>query len=278
MLVLTRRKKQRVLFPNIGVSIQILDITGRETRLGIDAPKQIRILRGELNPHPEPSVNNHGPALDESSDSLPINSHRHSRLTGASIPVHFDDENDDSTSVEVLTRHLDAANLAIHLAQNQLQQGHNEYAEISLQHAIDCLQVIEISAGLIPTNELSSVRETSSEYRFSNSSKRENAIVMGGESIQREKVASHLSNLGIEVSPNYTSPLDSIIEMQGNENIDLAVFVAAPGCDPIEPLMPITMGRVPSLLRISSETIAGCSTNVWRSHRSDFTELVPNSN
>lgn len=48
MLVLSRRPQQKVVFSNLGISIQILRVAGKSVQLGIDAPQEFRILRQEL--------------------------------------------------------------------------------------------------------------------------------------------------------------------------------------------------------------------------------------
>ncbi len=48
MLVLSRREKEKVVFANLGVAVEVLRVAGKVVRLGIDAPADIRILREEL--------------------------------------------------------------------------------------------------------------------------------------------------------------------------------------------------------------------------------------
>ncbi len=48
MLVLSRRQNQDFCFPNLGINISVLRVAGKVVRLGIDAPKDIRVLREEL--------------------------------------------------------------------------------------------------------------------------------------------------------------------------------------------------------------------------------------
>jgi carbon storage regulator CsrA len=48
MLVLSRRPSEKVLFPNLGISVEILRVEGKAVRLGINAPRDIRILRAEV--------------------------------------------------------------------------------------------------------------------------------------------------------------------------------------------------------------------------------------
>ena len=48
MLVLSRHEKERVLFPNLGISVQVVRINRDKVKLGIDAPADVQVLREEL--------------------------------------------------------------------------------------------------------------------------------------------------------------------------------------------------------------------------------------
>jgi two-component system, OmpR family, response regulator len=48
MLVLSRRAGQKVVFPSLGVVIEVLRSSGSVTRLGIEAPDDVPILRDEV--------------------------------------------------------------------------------------------------------------------------------------------------------------------------------------------------------------------------------------
>jgi carbon storage regulator CsrA len=48
MLVLTRRENEKILLPDVGVSVELMSISGNRARLGISAPEHIRILREEV--------------------------------------------------------------------------------------------------------------------------------------------------------------------------------------------------------------------------------------
>ena len=48
MLVLSRRENEKVVFANLGVSVEVLRLAGKVVRLGIQAPAEIQILREEL--------------------------------------------------------------------------------------------------------------------------------------------------------------------------------------------------------------------------------------
>jgi carbon storage regulator CsrA len=47
MLVLSRRESEKILFPTLGISVEVLNIQGRKTKIGIDAPADIPVLRHE---------------------------------------------------------------------------------------------------------------------------------------------------------------------------------------------------------------------------------------
>lgn len=48
MLVLSRGRNDKVVFPSLGVSVEILRVAGNKVRLGIDAPDDVRVLRHEI--------------------------------------------------------------------------------------------------------------------------------------------------------------------------------------------------------------------------------------
>ena len=48
MLVLTRRPGQKIIFPGLGISVEVLRSQGSLTKLGIEAPIDVQIMRDEL--------------------------------------------------------------------------------------------------------------------------------------------------------------------------------------------------------------------------------------
>ena len=48
MLVLSRKEDQSIVFPNLGISIEIVRVQGNKVCVGVEAPKAIRVVRGEL--------------------------------------------------------------------------------------------------------------------------------------------------------------------------------------------------------------------------------------
>ncbi len=48
MLVLSRRPGQKVIFPSLGIAVEVLRTNGTVTRLGVEAPDNVPVLRDEL--------------------------------------------------------------------------------------------------------------------------------------------------------------------------------------------------------------------------------------
>ena len=48
MLVLSRGHNDKVIFPTLGISVEILRVAGNKVRLGIEAPEEIPVHRHEV--------------------------------------------------------------------------------------------------------------------------------------------------------------------------------------------------------------------------------------
>ncbi|MCA9262601.1 MAG: carbon storage regulator [Planctomycetales bacterium] len=49
MLVLTRRSKEKLSFPQVGITIHFVRVQSGQVKIGVDAPRDIAIIRGELD-------------------------------------------------------------------------------------------------------------------------------------------------------------------------------------------------------------------------------------
>ena len=49
MLVLSRGRNDKVVFPTLGISVEILRVAGNKVRLGIDAPHEVPVHRHEVS-------------------------------------------------------------------------------------------------------------------------------------------------------------------------------------------------------------------------------------
>jgi carbon storage regulator CsrA len=63
MLVLSRRVSETIVFPGLGITVRVVRLQGKIARIGIEAPAEVVVVRGELVPPPAP-----GRAICQSSD------------------------------------------------------------------------------------------------------------------------------------------------------------------------------------------------------------------
>lgn len=48
MLVLSRKKDEQIVIPDLGISIMVIEIRGDKVRIGIEAPRDVRVHRKEV--------------------------------------------------------------------------------------------------------------------------------------------------------------------------------------------------------------------------------------
>jgi carbon storage regulator CsrA len=125
MLVLSRGQTDKIIFPNLDITVEILRIAGNRVRVGIDAPKDVRVLRHEL--------------VDKQSGM------------DASAP--------SSELSHAICNRLNTANLALHLLQRQLEAGLTEEAETTLQHALRELDTLNETVGGTAPAESNTARD-----------------------------------------------------------------------------------------------------------------------
>ncbi len=121
MLVVSRKQNQSVVFPSLGIRVEILRIAGKTIRVGVEAPDSVQILRGELSGTPCSDGDHSG--TDESA----------------------------SKEAHELRNRLNKANLAMQLLQKQLAAGSVEGAEKSLEIALQTFSEIEQTASALRT-------------------------------------------------------------------------------------------------------------------------------
>jgi carbon storage regulator CsrA len=110
MLVLSRRAGDKILFPDLNISVGILQTNGRNVRVGIEAPPDVAVLRHELAAEP-------------------------SRRSSASAAKKFSDHD--------VRNRLNIARLGMHLMEQQLKSGDAGAALSTMGRAIKALDEIE---------------------------------------------------------------------------------------------------------------------------------------
>jgi carbon storage regulator CsrA len=119
MLVLSRRKGEKIVFPTIGVQLELLKVQGNTARLGINAPRHVKILRDEITamPHQPNEAELAGPPAES-----PQLSH-------------------------AMRNRLHTAALALQLLKKQMEIGQADDAESALQSLLFEFASLEKEAG-----------------------------------------------------------------------------------------------------------------------------------
>lgn len=100
MLVLSRGRNDKVVFPTLGMSVEILRISDNKVRLGIDAPREIPVLRHEIVQRDGYSGDRLPPKPAASSQlTHAIRNRIHTAVLGLHV-LHRQFESDETTDVE----------------------------------------------------------------------------------------------------------------------------------------------------------------------------------
>src|SRR6185312_9668548 len=92
MLVLSRGRNDKVVFPTLGISVEILRVAGNKVRLGIDAPQEIPVHRHEVSERIEANGEDQNtlqfPAARKSAAAR-LNHDMRNRLNAAALGLHL---------------------------------------------------------------------------------------------------------------------------------------------------------------------------------------------
>lgn len=118
MLVLSRKENEKVVFPHLGVALQVLRVGGGKVRVGIEAPDDVSVIRYEI----------------ASAEQL------------AEFSAKLQQSAAGELSHEVRNR-LHTALLGLYVAQKQIEQNQHVDAEETIQQLIASLQGIDHELG-----------------------------------------------------------------------------------------------------------------------------------
>ena len=118
MLVLSRKQNEKIIFPNLGVTVQILRVAGKTVCVGVDAPREVKILRDELAPQGTP-------------------------------PAAALRRPDEKELRHALRNQLNLASLALHVVRRKLELGQLDDAEATIDKALKQLEDLDRQVGLV---------------------------------------------------------------------------------------------------------------------------------
>lgn len=108
MLVLSRRENETIVFPSIQATIQLVQLKGKVARIGVIAPRDVPVIRGELAQHAQ--ENGHGDLAEATKKR---------------------------SSNHQLRNMLNTASVGLGLIRRQLKAGMGEQAEATIQMILE---------------------------------------------------------------------------------------------------------------------------------------------
>jgi carbon storage regulator CsrA len=105
MLVLARKENQRILFPHLGISVEVLHIAGNTVSVGVEAPQSVRVLREEV-----------------------------AKREGIDMPAEVEAQR---RARHALRNRLQVATLALNVLQKQIDAGKWDDAQSTLEHTLE---------------------------------------------------------------------------------------------------------------------------------------------
>lgn len=125
MLVLSRREQESIVFPKLGIRVQVTRLKGKAVSLGVEAPDDVRVLRGELESHQQDeNVCNVGAVIAQNAEAVEAKQRERER------------EHELRNRINTLT-------IALHLLQKKASRDSGVVDETLLSGAIDELALIE---------------------------------------------------------------------------------------------------------------------------------------
>ena len=171
MLVLSRRQDQKILFPNLGITVEIISVRGKNVKVGVDAPKQIRIVREEL--------------FEDEWDF----ENREVEIDSCEMPTETD--SDSRSARHHLNNRLNALGLRLQLIEKLIEQDRAKEGVKQLRSVLEELQ--QLDQGVDQNQpKTSSVASGGSQIKA-------NALVVEDNSNERQLLSTILEMTGISV-------------------------------------------------------------------------------
>jgi carbon storage regulator CsrA len=161
MLVLSRGPNDKVIFPTLGITVEILRVAGSKVKLGIEAPAEVPVHRHEVQERIE--------AKGESADIL--------KLPGATTGARMS---------HTLRNRLNTAALGLHMLHRKLESGDLSDAETAIFKIFNELKGIETELG----GPAKPAPDPITRHR---------ALVVEDDANERELLAGYLRMSGFEV-------------------------------------------------------------------------------
>jgi len=195
MLVLSRSANQSVVFPQLGITVQVNRVNGRVVSLGIDAPKDILVVRDEMLGSDSQKVFEAAlrPISDLPKEEIP-NRTANSGTSSDGHPLkRYTDPAAERT--HALRNRLNVAMLHFQLLQSYLKRGESELVEKSLDELFQSMHAVQEQLG---SENQASIAEPKQPYLSHQKSETPFALIVDDNSNEAELLAQFLNLHGYE--------------------------------------------------------------------------------
>lgn len=144
MLVLSRRENQSIVFPSLDIRVDVIRVAGKVIRIGVEAPRDVRVLRGELAETPD-QLSGKDASLSDKDASLRGKGRAaatgEASPTAAPGPVAGDDHPESLRRHELRNR-LNKSMLGLQVLQLRLEQESIQGVDQTIAQILESLEAI----------------------------------------------------------------------------------------------------------------------------------------
>jgi carbon storage regulator CsrA len=187
MLVLSRGRNDKVVFPTLGISVEILRVAGNKVRLGIEAPHEVPVHRHEISARIAASEGFAGGITDLPDRAI-------IKMPGVAASGKSTPQDAIRSSLRemnhAIRNRLNAAALGLHLLHRKLETDDLSDAEATIFKIFNELKAIESQMGAPAPKAASAETEPELHHR---------ALVVEDNDNERELLAGYLRVSGFDV-------------------------------------------------------------------------------
>ena len=197
MLVLSRGENDRIVFPALGISVEVLKVKGSRASLGIDAPKSVRVVRHEL--------------LD-SEDAHP----------GAMIGS----DNDSEETLRIrheFRNHINRATLKLQLAAKLFSNGDVSQGLANMTAGIAELSAISGQCDSTKDPKEMTLAESKATFDIGAPKSGKRVLLVDDDDNERQLMASYLGRCGLEVE-QASDGLKALYSLSNNRQPDVVLL------------------------------------------------------
>lgn len=197
MLVVTRNENDRIVFPQLGISVEVVQLNRSKVKLGVEAPRSVRIVRHELL---------------EGEDAPAV-------ATGEGSPI------DVATKLvqHQVANNLNRAMLKLQLAAKMLEAGQSDVGLERLTAGIADLSALEQGKPLPKNNTPEPLITSKVEQSEGRSTRQLNVLIVDDDANERSLLASYLKHRGLDVR-QAGDGLEALYTLSSKEKPDVVLL------------------------------------------------------